>query len=906
MKAPAPFREQHALRPQKGHRQPLEPAPERLRIAAGALAAADAGVPPIAEPHIRQPHEQRERQPRAAPEAGAESRAGNRRPRAERKRLHLGTVAAGRREDVKAVRVIGKTQRLEGRERRLRLAGSRLRGAQVFSQPRGKRLRVLAVHAVDPAADFLPHGQPIGLRPARKITPAHADTVRRHAHRQPLALADVAVGGEVHGFIHADIHEVQRPALPLGMVLMPRDVVLRMRDPNVVAVIARRGVDALLIRRALESAEQPRGVGRLERGEIQEIERPPDREGKGTRQHDEKQAPAAAGIRDENLVREDIDDKEQENRERDAEGVREAGERKCFPDSRRELLLRGHRQLAQQRQHRPERQRRGRERRRGPALREKPGESIQHDPRGEPEENEHRLAQRAAHAVAHEGSDLAFRRLRFTPLNRTPARRLLPEPREEKHTRRAARHRQPVRNLQRNDRPREQHQPREQRVKRVWPVRPHLWRQPVAERGRQHPEREREQRQPPPHGKADAGGHGSRVGRRGRRLKTRQQLLQSGQTFSARAGPAGRRCVLGFRAGVFRRARLFRGQRRRSQRGLHRGAQLEQAEPIGRLPRRLREPRERAEDRKKQRADDEIDGKDIAPENGEVELQVVRAGREDIVRLRAQPVQRRGAVLPQRVLHAPAGVARAFHRLAREQPPEETADETAARNRGKKIHLAQPVALRQRLEHAERKGRAADAAAGQRETHGFFRQVRRVGRGFLRPARLLPPLADGLSFRGLERRGIDLRERVFEQRVRRLFADHKDGCENKVTGDFRKHRGIHHAQPSHAMHAKAAVQHRLLVRELRRVRLPLVRTHAAGAGGMMPPSLRPHPLLHFRRLILPGFTRLNLADKLLRIPRIHLPHKGHGIHQRRQVAFAVDELFLIPHPFLFQLLTLRL
>ena len=513
MKAPAPFREQHALHPQKGHRQPLEPAPERLRIAAGALPAGDARVPPIAEPHIRQTHEQRERQPRAAPEAGAESRAGNRRPRAERKRLHLGALAARRRQDVKGVWVIGKTQRLERGERRLRLAGSRLRRAEIFSEPTGKGQRVLTVRAVDPAADFLPHGQPVGLRPARKVTPAHADAVRRHAHRQPLALADVAVGGEVHGFIHADIHEVQRPALPLGMILVPRDVVARMRDPDVVAVVARRGVDALLIRRALKSAEQPRGVGGLERGEIQEVERPSDRDGKSTRQHDEKQTPAAAGIRDENLVREHIDDKEQEDRERDAEGVREAGERKRFPDARRELLLRGHRQPAQQRQHRPERERRGCERRRGPAGREKPGESIQHHPRGEAEENEHRLTQRAAHAVAHEGSDLAFRRLRFTPLDRPPARRLLPEPREKMHERRTARRGQSVRNLERNDRPREQHQPREQGEKRVGPVRPHLWRQPVAERGRQHPEREREQRQPPPHGKPDAAGHGSRFGR---------------------------------------------------------------------------------------------------------------------------------------------------------------------------------------------------------------------------------------------------------------------------------------------------------------------------------------------------------------------------------------------------------
>ena len=74
----------------------------------------------------------------------------------------------------------------------------------------------------------------------------------------------------------------------------------------------------------------------------------------------------------------------------------------------------------------------------------------------------------------------------------------------------------------------------------------------------------------------------------------------------------------------------------------------------------------------------------------------------------------------------------------------------------------------------------------------------------------------------------------------------------------------------------------------------------------MPPGLRPHPFFHFGRLILNGFTRLNLADKLLRILRIHLPHKSHRIHQRRQVAFAVDELFLILHPCLFQLLTLRL
>ena len=100
---------------------------------------------------------------------------------------------------------------------------------------------------MQPAAKLLPARQGIRLRPAREVTPAHADAMRSDTHGQPLAFADVSLRGGVHGFIDAHVDEMQRAALPLGVVFVPRDVVLRMGDADIVAVAAGRDIDALFV-----------------------------------------------------------------------------------------------------------------------------------------------------------------------------------------------------------------------------------------------------------------------------------------------------------------------------------------------------------------------------------------------------------------------------------------------------------------------------------------------------------------------------------------------------------------------------------------------------------------------------------------------------------------------------------
>src|SRR5262249_46002790 len=140
------------------------------------------------------------------------------------------------------------------------------------------------------------------------------------------------------------------------------------------------------------------------------------------------------------------------------------------------------------------------------------------------------------------------------------------------------------------------------------------------------------------------------------------------------------------------------------------------------------------------------------------EPQIVRPGGEDVVRLRAQPPERRGAGFLQRILHASARICCDFHRVAREEPPEKTADETAAGNGGKQVHLAQAIALRERLEHAEREGRAANAAAGKREADGpgweLVFSLSRLARRLAANACFASAHADRGGFPGCKCRGI--------------------------------------------------------------------------------------------------------------------------------------------------------
>src|SRR5262249_45133993 len=112
-----PFLEQHAVHAEDRNGNALQPPPERLRITARTLLVADAGIPPITEPHICQAEEKCERKRRGAADAGSKGGAGNRDPAAQREALDFGTLALFACEHVKRIGVVREGHRLESGER---------------------------------------------------------------------------------------------------------------------------------------------------------------------------------------------------------------------------------------------------------------------------------------------------------------------------------------------------------------------------------------------------------------------------------------------------------------------------------------------------------------------------------------------------------------------------------------------------------------------------------------------------------------------------------------------------------------------------------------------------------------------------------------------------------------------
>ena len=65
---------------------------------------------------------------------------------------------------------------------------------------------------------------------------------------------------------------MQRSAVLLGMIAVEGHVVRRMRLPHVTRIVGSRAVDAGLVGGALEGAREPRCIGGVQRGEVQEVE----------------------------------------------------------------------------------------------------------------------------------------------------------------------------------------------------------------------------------------------------------------------------------------------------------------------------------------------------------------------------------------------------------------------------------------------------------------------------------------------------------------------------------------------------------------------------------------------------------------------------------------------------------
>src|SRR5262249_11346391 len=85
----------------------------------------------------------------------------------------------------------------------------------------------------------------------------------------------------------------------------------------------------------------------------------------------------------------------------------------------------------------------------------------------------------------------------------------------------------------------------------------------------------------------------------------------------------------------------------------------------------------------------------------------------------------------------------AGHALARQPGAPPAAQESAARDRGEIVEVEQLFLFAKRLQHAERKGRAANAAAGERDAGEAMPNVG-VRRRSLRPAtsQVLGPAID--------------------------------------------------------------------------------------------------------------------------------------------------------------------
>ena len=112
---------------------------------------------------------------------------------------------------------------------------------------------------------------------------------RADRQRQPLAvsLLDLRFAGD--GFVHCDVDEVKRTAMPVRLIILKADFIARDR----VGDGEQLGLTAPGIRRAKVSALEPGGVKLLLRGEIDETEvvAEPDREQKGDGEGAEQKRP---------------------------------------------------------------------------------------------------------------------------------------------------------------------------------------------------------------------------------------------------------------------------------------------------------------------------------------------------------------------------------------------------------------------------------------------------------------------------------------------------------------------------------------------------------------------------------------------------------------------------------------
>ena len=421
---------------------------------------------------------------------------------------------------------------------------------------------------------------------------------------------------------------------------------------------------------------------------------------------------------------------------------------------------------------------------------------IEPDPDHGPGEEEQRLAQTTAQAVA--GGRSFLLQLPGRRLGQSAPRGFLPEPREPEDAERSARPEAAAGQPERDRGARDQDDPSRERIRRMRTVRGRLGSQPVAERHRHDDPSEHRHRHPPPGGRRDRPPH-----RRPRRMRE-----QPGEECRS-SGP---------------------------------GQQREQREDQG------------SDDDVHREQVAEKDADRDEPVVGPARDQVIRPGPEPAQRgapvvsedvlCSAARITRAGHRLPgeepaqETSGERSAGDGREEVDVAEPALRREFLDH--AEREGGAADASAGERQSDHVPHRSLRGATVGIASGGRRgdrppggRHEYVVLVHRRHRA---------AFGDGGRLEVADLVRVDRVAPLMQEGVGRLLADHEDRREDEIAGDLREHRGVDDAEPPDAMDPEMAVQDCVLVGQVRGVGLPTITPHAARPARVVAPRFVDDPV----------------------------------------------------------------